>query len=335
MSRALRPGIYVPFPTFFDDEEELDLVSYAKHVTYTAKAGVLPVVCGSMGEAVHLSHEERASLIKTARKALDTAGLGDVPILAGIGAASTRESITLAKEAAAAGADHAILITGGYYAGALIKKPAAIKEFFVQVSNASPIPVMLYNFPGVTGGIDMTSDLVEDIAKSAPNTCGIKLTCGAVGKLTRIADLVTSPEFLARYPRKQPSAPFLVIDGFIDFLLPSMAAGASGAITGVPNFAPLSCMRLWELCQSTELNTPEVMREARDLQALISRADWAASNANIPGMKRLLQYLFGYGHLPRGPLPAMEQDEADRLLIRHPDILAVLDLEKRLRDGSQ
>jgi 4-hydroxy-2-oxoglutarate aldolase len=51
-----------------------------------------------MGEAVHLSHEERASLIKTARKALDTAGLGDVPILAGIGAASTRESITLAKE---------------------------------------------------------------------------------------------------------------------------------------------------------------------------------------------------------------------------------------------
>jgi hypothetical protein len=43
--------------------------------------------------------------------------------------------------AAAAGADHAILITGGYYAGALIKKPAAIKEFFVQVSNASPIPV--------------------------------------------------------------------------------------------------------------------------------------------------------------------------------------------------
>lgn len=55
-------------------------------------------MCGSMGEAVHLSHEERASLIKTARKALDAAGQVDVPILAGIGAASTRESITLANE---------------------------------------------------------------------------------------------------------------------------------------------------------------------------------------------------------------------------------------------
>jgi hypothetical protein len=52
-------------------------------------------------------------------------------------------------------------------------------------------------------------------------------------------------------------------------------------------------------------------------------------------MKRLLRYLFGYGHLPRGPLPAMDQDEADKLLIRHPDILAVLDLENRLRDGSR
>lgn len=36
---------------------------------------------------------------------------------------------------------------------------------------------MMYNFPGVAGGIDMNSDLIEDIAKSAPNTCGIKLTC--------------------------------------------------------------------------------------------------------------------------------------------------------------
>ncbi|KAK4686975.1 hypothetical protein P7C73_g3147, partial [Tremellales sp. Uapishka_1] len=240
MSRPLRAGIYVPLPTFFDDNEDLDLQSYAKHVVYTAKAGVLPVVCGSMGEAVHLTHEERSMLISTARKALDNAGLKDVPILAGIGAASTRETIALATEAAAAGADHAILITGGYYAGALIKNPKAIKKFFVDVAAASPIPVMLYNFPAVTGGIDMNSDLIEEIAMSAPNTCGIKLTCGAVGKLTRIAALVNEPSFAKDFPRKDPSAPFLIIDGFIDFLLPSMAAGASGAITGVPNFAPAS-----------------------------------------------------------------------------------------------
>ncbi|OCF72566.1 hypothetical protein I204_06948 [Kwoniella mangroviensis CBS 8886] len=334
MVRALRKGIYVPLPTFFDENEDLDLKSFASHVVYTAKAGILPVVCGSMGEAVHLSLDERVELVKTARKALDDNEMKDVPILAGIGAASTRETKVLATRIAEAGADHAILITGGYYAGALIKKPEAIKKFFVDVSEASPIPVMLYNFPGVTGGIDMTSDLVEDIAKSAPNTCGIKLTCGAVGKLTRIVATVNSKDFAETYPRKDPSAPFLVIDGFIDFLLPSMAAGASGTITGVPNFAPLTCMKLWEYCTRSDLHAPEVMREAQDLQALISRADWAASNANIPGMKRLLQNLFGYGHLPRGPLPEMSVDEAEKLLINHSAILTILETERKLqREG--
>ncbi|KAL7418669.1 hypothetical protein Q5752_006352 [Cryptotrichosporon argae] len=327
MTRALRQGIYVPLPTFFDDNEDLDLAAFAKHVTFTAKAGILPVVCGSMGEAVHLSHAERVTLIQTARRALDEAGLDDVPILVGAGASSTRETIELAKEAAEAGADHVIVVTSGYYAGALLKKPAAIKQHFVDIAAASPIPVMLYNFPGVSGGIDMDSDLVVDIARSAPNTCGIKLTCGAVGKLTRIAAAVTDPGFP---PRKDASAPFLVIDGFIDFLLPSIAAGAHGAITGVPNFAPLACMELWRMCQRTDLHSPEVMREAQALQALISRADWAASTANIPGMKRLLHHLFGYGYKPRRPLPTMDEAEADRLLISNPAIVELLALEKKL-----
>ena len=110
MGRPLRAGIYVPLPTFFDNNEELDLKSFAKHVVCklmlssdtdevdTASRGILPVVCGTMGEAVHLTHDERVLLVQTARKALDDAQLQEVPILAGIGAASTRESIVLAKK---------------------------------------------------------------------------------------------------------------------------------------------------------------------------------------------------------------------------------------------
>jgi len=85
----------------------------------------------------------------------------------------------------------------------------------------------------------MDSDFIIDIAKSAPNICGVKLTCGAVGKLTRITASVNEPSFQKQYPRKVETAPFLVIDGFIDFLLPSMASGSSGAITGLANFAPV------------------------------------------------------------------------------------------------
>jgi 4-hydroxy-2-oxoglutarate aldolase len=98
-----------------------------------------------MGEAIHLSHQERVTLIRVARKALDGAGLVTVPIIAGIGAGSTRESIELANEAAAAGADYAIAIASGYFAGALSGNKKALKAFWQEVSSKSPIPVMIYN----------------------------------------------------------------------------------------------------------------------------------------------------------------------------------------------
>ena len=72
-----------------------------------------------MGEAPHLSHSERITLIKAARQALDDAGFTTMPIIAGTGAGSTRETIELSKEAAEAGADYAIVICSGYFAGAL------------------------------------------------------------------------------------------------------------------------------------------------------------------------------------------------------------------------
>lgn len=324
MGRSLRPGIYAPLPCFFDENEELDLTSYKKHVQFVAKGGVLPVVSGSMGEAIHLSREERISLIKTARAALDEAGLPDMPIMAGAGAPSTRETIQLARDAAEAGADHVIVVPCGYYNGLLTQDNfKALKQYFVDVAAGSPIPVLLYNFPAVAGGIDMTSDVIEDIARAAPNTCGIKLTCGAVGKLTRVASLTNSASFQHKYPRKDEFSPFLVIDGFIDFLLPSIAAGAAGSITGLGNFAPRVCIKFWE--ESRASATTSVTDDLRGLQEIVARADWAASKANIPGMKFLLGELFGYGRLPRRPvLPTSE--ERGRSLTNHPDIVAILDL---------
>lgn len=123
----------------------VDVPTYEKHILKLAEAGVGPLLAGSMGEAMHLSHEERTVLIKAARKALDGAGFTEVPIIAGTGAGSTRETIELCHEAAAAGADYAIVITSGYFAGALANNKKALKEFFVDVSEKSPIPIMIYN----------------------------------------------------------------------------------------------------------------------------------------------------------------------------------------------
>ncbi len=85
----------------------------------------------------------------------------------------------------------------------------------------------------------MDSDLLVEIIKAAPNVCGMKLTCANVGKLTRIMAEVNTPEFRELYPRRTEGVAFTAIDGFIDFLLPSVLVGAGGAIGGLPNLVPV------------------------------------------------------------------------------------------------
>jgi dihydrodipicolinate synthase/N-acetylneuraminate lyase len=50
MVRTLPHGVYAPIPTFFDSNEDVDVETTSKHTVYLAKLGMLPVICGSMGE---------------------------------------------------------------------------------------------------------------------------------------------------------------------------------------------------------------------------------------------------------------------------------------------
>ena len=172
----------------------LDIPSFEAHLLRVVSAGVSPLIAGTMGEAIHLSHSERVKLIQVTRKLLDDASFTHVPIIAGTGAGSTRETVELTLQAAAAGADYAIVIASGYFAGALANDRKALKAFWVEIADKSPIPVMIYNCtlipfslilntkfsspqdPSACGGIDLDSDLIIELAKECPNICGVKLT---------------------------------------------------------------------------------------------------------------------------------------------------------------
>jgi 4-hydroxy-2-oxoglutarate aldolase len=67
----------------------------------------------------------------------------------------------------------------------------------------------------------------------------VLISCGDVGKLTRVAATVSDPMFSSLYPRANKNAPFLVLGGFSDFLLPSAYSNGHGAITGLANVAPV------------------------------------------------------------------------------------------------
>ena len=170
-----------------------------------------------------------------------------------------------------------------------------IYKFFDDVAAASPLPVVLYNFPGVTSGIDLDSDLIASLAAANPNVVGVKLTCGNMGKLQR----------LAHDPRLDGGR-FAAFAGKSDFMLHGLVGGSHGVIAATANLLPRAHVRMLGLYDGGHL------KEAQELQTRFSRADWALVQLGVAGLKAALDRYFGYGHgRSRRPLGFVEASKFD------------------------
>jgi 4-hydroxy-2-oxoglutarate aldolase len=96
--------------------------------------------------------------------------------------------------------------------------------YCVQLADASPLPIVIYNFPGVAAGLDVNSEMLSTLGKH-PNIVGVKLTCGGIAKVARIRTEFEPEQFSA-------------IAGQSDWLTPCLAIGGTGVITGVANLFP-------------------------------------------------------------------------------------------------
>ena len=313
MHKLLRPGVYVPTVAFFKGNEDLDHQTIGRHAVRLAKAGVAGIATqGSNGEAVHLTHQERQQITRTTRKALNDEGFDSLPVIVGCGSQSTRETIELCREALASGGDYALILPPSYYKPS--HKADTIVEFFRDVADASPIPILIYNYPAVVTGIDLSSDVIGELSKH-PNIIGCKLTCGNTGKLARIAaatDASTPTE---------PGSNFMCLGGSADFTLQTLIVGGSGVICGIGNVAPKACVKIVDLFAAGKL------AEAQKLQAVVARGDWAAIAGGIVGTKSALDTYFGYGGIARRPLPRVTKSEAAKFAN---DFKEIMELEKSL-----
>lgn len=303
------PGIYVPAVLFFTEDEELDIPAIKGHVLRLAQGGVTGIlVQGSNGEAQHLSHDERKQAISITRQTLDENGFQNTLVIAGTGTQSTRETKKLNVDAKEAGASHALILTPSTWRPAMTKD--LILRFHREVADASPIPTMIYNFSVVTAGIDLDSDTIATLGEH-PNIVGTKLSCGHLGKLTR---LVTT----------YPTSEFATFIGRSDSFLPSIAMKSAGGIMALVNIAPKAHRRLWDLWDAGKVD------EARDIQRVLSHCDGIVSRlGGIGFLKAFISHHFGYGGLTvRGPLAA---SSVDRLTGRDGDYMEeLIQLEKGL-----
>ncbi|KAI1918335.1 hypothetical protein LOZ58_002051 [Ophidiomyces ophidiicola] len=310
--RRLVPGIYVPTLCFFDPKtEDLDLSTIAKHVVRLAQAGVTGLtVHGSNGEAVHLSTEERAMVIRTTRDALNSAGFGAMPLMAGCSAHSTRETIKQCQEAYKAGADCALVLTASYYQ--TLFAPDSVVEYFYDVANESPLPLVIYNYPPVVGGLDLDSDTLITLSNH-PNIIGCKFTCGNTGKLNRV---VAAQRQRASSSSGKPSAPeFLCFGGSGDFTLQTLIGGGAGIIGGIGNLAPKTCVRIQELYRQGN------MMDAQKAQEILARGDWVAIQSGVVGIKSAIMAHCGYGGYGRKPLPRPSKADQNTYAVQFQELV--------------
>lgn len=292
-SRPLKCGIWAPVMTFFNDDETLDLANQKRHTIRLAKAGVAGLVAmGSNGEAVHLSSSERIAVIRATREALDEAGFEQIPIMVGASEGSVRGTVALIKESAAAGGDYILLLAASYFRGLMTEE--AIYAYFIAVADESPLPIIIYNYPGAVAGIDLDSDVLIKLAEH-PNIIGTKFTCGNTGKLTRVA-LATD----ATTPFSEGSG-YFAFGGMCDFTAQTLVSGGSGIIAGGANVMPKVCVQVWDLYVKGR------MKESFELQKKLSKCDWVLTKAAIAGTKSAIQSYYGYGGHPRRPLRRLDE----------------------------
>lgn len=307
ITRPLVPGVYVPTVLFFGQDEEIDTATVRRHAVHLAREGVAGIaVQGSNGEAVHLTPKERDTVTRETREALDSAGFSSIPLIVGCGAEATRQAIGLCKEAAAAGGDYALILPPSYYKG--LFSPESVKSFFKDIADASPIPIILYNYPPAVGGLDLTSDVLIELGQH-PNIAGCKFTCANTGKLARVAAAFKGPSSHGKQNGANSSAgQFACFGGSGDFTLQTMISGGQGIIGGIANLAPKTCIRTMKCYEEGDT------KEAQRLQEVLARGDWAAIQTGLVGTKVAMQEYMGYGGWARKPLPRPEGEERRKIV---------------------
>lgn len=172
--------------------------------------GVMP--CGCTGEAATVDRAERERLLGLS---LERAG-DAMQIIPGTGTNSTRSTIELTKEAEAAGAHAAMLITPYY------NKPSqqGLYEHYARVGEATTIPLLLYNVPGRTG-VTLSTETITRLYETGRYPA-IKEAAGSVDAVSEM----------------RAACDITVLSGDDSLTLPMMSVGAAGVVSVVSNLVP-------------------------------------------------------------------------------------------------
>ena len=270
-------GIFPPIATPFDHNGNVWPAKLQHNVekwNRTALSGY--VVCGSTGESVMLTPEEKIECWEMVAKWAAPEKL----LIAGTGVESVRETVCLTNRAAEIGFKAAMVRTPHYYKN-LLNRADAQALYFRTVADQSKIPLIIYNWPQATG-VDIAPEAVVALSEH-PNIIAIKESSGNLEKVMQMI--------------REVRPGFQVLVGSAPTLWPSFVVGAGGAILAFANAAPYATISIWEAYRAREDEA------ARDIQSRVARAAMLVTTKyGIPGLKYAMDLNGYYGGNPRMPL---------------------------------
>jgi 4-hydroxy-2-oxoglutarate aldolase len=279
-----------PICTPFAADGEIHLAALRQNIAKYNRTLLLGyVVAGSTGEAALLDRDEKFQVYRTVR---EEAADGKV-LIAGTAAESARETLALIAEAARIGYHAALVITPHYYR-AQMSRPETQIAFFRAVADSSALPVLIYDFPQMTG-IDLHLDAVRQLAEHT-NILGIKESS---------ADLDKVGSLTSGLPEK-----FTVLVGSSAKFHECLSLGATGGILAIANAVPHAAQLIYDRYRSGDT------QGSRDAQRAIVDAAGVAPRYGVQGLKYGMDrkgYFGGPARLPLLPLDAQQKAEIEVL----------------------
>lgn len=289
-------GVIPPAATPFTADGDVDFDAIRFNVDrwmHTGLRGLL--LLGSNGEAPYVDEDEAVRIVAAARDGVPR----DRVLLVGTGRDATRATIAASVRAVRAGAD-----------AVLVRPPSAFKSnmtnealvaHYTAVADASPVPVLLYNFAAAFG-VNLATEVILALAEHR-NIIGLK---ESGGDLAQIGDQV------ARTPDD-----FVVVVGSAPTMYASLCVGVDGAVVAAANVIPDLMVKLHAL------TTEGRHREALHLQrAITPLARGVTAQWGVPALKAamtLAGYRGGSPRMPLAPAPPAVVESLRRML----DTLAI------------
>ena len=279
-------GTGIAIVTPFLEGGGVDFIGLEKILNHIIEGGVdYIVVLGTTGESVVLSADEKKAVANFVNETVD----GRKPLVIGIGGNNTCNVTDTIKTTYLHGYD-AILSVSPYY-----NKPTqdGIYQHYKAISEASPIPIILYNVPGRTSS-NMSAETTIRLAHDFDNIIGVKEASGDMNQIMKII--------------KYKPEGFLVISGDDGLTLPMIYMGADGVISVVGQAYPKEFSEMVRYA----LEGNQIVANKLHYQ-LLDLLDPLYCNGNPAGIKAALKIMGICGDRVRLPLLNVEKETYQKL----------------------